>query len=60
MSALAQTYVTEIANGTVPNPNSPEALAYKAWSREETVRGIVKESALRIYGPAYYLLGSMV
>lgn len=60
MSALAATYVTEIANGNVPDPKSPEAVEYKKWSDEQTVNRIVKESALKVYGPAYYLLGTMV
>jgi hypothetical protein len=60
MSALAAVYVNEIANGNVPDPKSPEAVEYRKWSREETVKGIVKESAIKVYGSAYYLLGSMV
>jgi hypothetical protein len=60
MPALAAAYVSELADGHVPAKDSPEAVAYREWSREDTVRTIVKESALKVYGPQYYLLGSLV
>jgi hypothetical protein len=67
MSALAALYVQELANGNVPNPNSEEARAYgkysseyEAYRRNEIATRIVKESALKVYGHDYYLLGSIV
>jgi hypothetical protein len=52
MSALVELYLEEVANGTVPTPGSPEAVAYSEWSaREEeyermarlVLRGIVRK-----------------
>jgi hypothetical protein len=63
MTALAQVYVEELANGNVPAQGSPEDVAYQEWSKEYE-RGritalIVKESCLKVYGNGYYLLGSI-
>lgn len=64
MSALAAVYVTELANGNVPAPSSPEAIEYFRWSkayeRGRIVTEIVRQSALKVYGHDYYLLGSIV
>lgn len=63
MSALAAVYVSELANGNVPSPESEEAVAYREWSREYEksvlVREIVKESAIKVYGHDFYLLGTI-
>jgi hypothetical protein len=63
MSALAAVYVHELANGNVPDPESPEAVEYHRWSKEyESARlaeQIVKESCLKVWGHGYYLLGSV-
>jgi hypothetical protein len=60
MPVLAAAYVGEIAEGRIPTRESEEAKAYREWSREETVREIVRESCLKVYGHQYFLLGSMV
>ena len=61
MSVLVKAYINEIAEGRVPALASPESLAYMEWSaRRDLIWAMVKESALKVYGPQYYLLGSMV
>jgi hypothetical protein len=60
MPVLAATYVSEVADGRVPSAESPEARAYQEWSKDQTVREIVLGSCLKIYGPGYFLLGSMI
>jgi hypothetical protein len=60
MGALVATFIEESAQGRVPDKESAEAKAYRAWSRAETVSRIVRESCIKVYGHQYYLLGSMV
>jgi len=64
MPKLAEVYVEELSEGRIPSENSPEAVAYREWSREyernRIVDMIVRESCLKVYGGAYYLLGSMI
>jgi hypothetical protein len=61
MSALVEAYINEIAEGRIPALASEESLAYMEWSaRRDVIWTIVKESALKVYGHQYYLLGSMV
>jgi hypothetical protein len=38
MSALVALYIEEVANGHVPDQDSPEAKAYRIWVQEQEMR----------------------
>lgn len=64
MTKLAEVYVEELAEGRIPSEDSPEAQAYREWSKEyekgRIATEIVRESCLKVYGASYFLLGSLL
>jgi hypothetical protein len=65
MTKLAELFLQEVSEGRFPSWGSDEGRAYLEYreaeqERENLINQTVKESALRVYGSQYYLLGSMI